>query len=349
MTALRLVATIAAATRLLRAIGARPAVRPTVTPRVGITVVVPARDEEHRIGPLLDAVVGARGVREVIVVDDESTDATARVAATAGATVLAGAPAPDGWAGKAWALEQGARAATTDWIVTLDADTRPAPTLPTAVVARGIGDDLDLVTVAGRFECPTPGSRWLHPSLLTTLVYRFGPPGAVGAQLANGQCMAFDRRRLAGFGGFESVAGHVVEDVALARHVAAQGGRVAFLDGGDILTVRMFESFGDTLRGWGRSIALPGVESPPRQLAGLGVVALAQALPLLRLVTRRADALDLVLLALRGGTLVGTRRAYTTTGPEYWASPLADTVSVGALAVGIARRRRQTWRGRAYG
>jgi dolichol-phosphate mannosyltransferase len=161
--------------------------------------------------------------------------------------------------------------------------------------------------------------------------------------------MAFDRGRLASFGGLAAVADEVVEDVALARHVAAAGGRVAFLDGGDVLTVRMFESFADTLCGWGRSIALPGIEPLDRQLAGLAVVALAQTLPLVRLVTRRADALDLVLLALRGGTLVGTRRAYTTTGPAYWASPLADPIGAFTLAAGIARRRRQTWRGRTYG
>ena len=94
---------------------------------VSISVVVPARDEAARIGPLLEAIVGAPGVTEVIVVDDESADATAGLAAGAGASVVTGRPLPAGWVGKAWALQQGLDAAVGDWVVTLDADTRPDP------------------------------------------------------------------------------------------------------------------------------------------------------------------------------------------------------------------------------
>ena len=43
----------------------------------------------------------------MIVVDDESTDATAAIAAAAGARVVDGGRLPAGWAGKAWALQQG--------------------------------------------------------------------------------------------------------------------------------------------------------------------------------------------------------------------------------------------------
>ena len=104
-----------------------------------ISVVIPARDEVGRIGPLLDLIVGAPGVHEVIVVDDQSTDGTADIAARRGARVIGGAPLPHGWAGKAWAVQQGLLAASTEWVVTLDADTRPGPR--SARVARGEGGD----------------------------------------------------------------------------------------------------------------------------------------------------------------------------------------------------------------
>ncbi len=338
--------------RIVRAATRRPPVRPTITPTASISVVVPARDEAERIGPLLAAVVGAPGVAEVLVVDDGSIDDTAAVARAAGARVLAGAERPAGWAGKAWALQQGIEDARGEWVVTLDADTRPDPSLPAALVARAVAERADLLTVAGSFDCPTAGIRWLHPAMLTTLVYRFGPPGAAVAPppdrtMANGQCTVVPRRAFLDRGGMAPVAGHPVEDVALARHLAAAGARVLFLDAGELLTVRMYDDLAAAWTGWGRSLALPGVEPRRRQLLDLAVVAVAQGLPLPRLLCRRGDLLDVALLAVRLGTLVGTAPTYRPSGAAYWASITADLPATVALALGIARRR-QTWRGREY-
>ena len=337
--------------RLARAAIAAPPVRPTMTPAQSMSVVIPARDEARRIGPVLTALVGAPGVGEVLVVDDQSTDATADIARAAGAIVITGVPLPDGWAGKAWALQQGLEAAGGEWVVTLDADTNPDPRLPQALVSRALAERLDLLTVGGRFDCPTPGSRWLHPAMLTTLVYRFGPPGVPTApdrSMANGQCMAVPRQSFLERGGMLAVRGEVVEDIALARRMAHDGARVGFLDAGEMLEVRMFESLGDTWRGWGRSLALPGVESQRRQLFDLAVVLFAQALPLPRLVLRRADVVDAVLLAVRFGTLAGTRTAYSRVDAAYWLSPLADVPAAVTIARGVFRRGPHTWRGRTY-
>ena len=350
--AVRVSAGAVAISRIARAATVDAPVRPTLTPMQSISVVIPARDEAERIGPLLGAIVDAPGVSEVIVVDDQSSDATADIARQAGATVISGTPLPDGWAGKAWALQQGITAASSEWVVTLDADARPDPQLPTALVARAVAGRLDLLTVGGRFECPTPGSRWLHPAMLTTLVYRFGPPGVTPSRpdrmMANGQCMAVPRVPFLAWGAMESVRGEVVEDLALARRLATDGRRVGFLDASDLLTVRMFESLGDAWSGWGRSLALPGVEPRRRQLFDLTLIVLAQVLPIPRLLLRRGDAIDVVLAATRLGTLVGTRRAYERNDAAYWLSPLADPVAAVAIALGIARRGRQTWRGRSY-
>ena len=322
-----------------------------MTPAQSISVLIPARDEAQRIGPALAALVGAPGVGEVLVVDDQSSDATADIARAAGAAVITGTPLPDGWAGKAWALQQGIEAAGGEWVVTLDADTNPDPRLPQTLTSRALAEQLDLLTVGGRFDCPTPGSRWLHPAMLTTLVYRFGPPGVATAPdraMANGQCMAVPRQSFLERGAMQTVRGEVVEDIALARRMAHDGARVGFLDAGEMLKVRMFESLGDTWRGWGRSLALPGVEPRRRQLFDLAVVLLAQALPLPRLVLRKADFVDVVLLALRFGTLAGTRTAYSRVDVAYWLSPLADVPAAVTIARGIFRRGPHSWRGRTY-
>ena len=348
----RVLAAGAVFARLARAARPSPPVRPTVTPPGTIAIVVPARDEAGRLGPLLARAVGAPGVTEVIVVDDQSTDDTAVLAEQLGARVVHGAPLPAGWTGKAWALQQGMLEATAEWVVTLDADTRPEPLLATALVARAGSEHLDLLTVAGRFECPTAAARWLHAAMLTTLVYRFGPPGSRPAKasrmMANGQCMVVRRAEFLARGGMSGVGGHVVEDVALARTLAADGARVEFLDASDLLSVRMFESFGDVWRGWGRSLALPGVEPRTRQVVDLAVLAVTLVLPLPRVLARRGDLVDVALVGARLGTLVGTRRAYERVDAAYWLSPFADGLAALAIARGILRPG-QAWRGRHYG
>ena len=286
------------------------------------------------------------------MVDDHSTDGTAAIALAAGARLVTAESLPAGWAGKCWALQQGVQAATTEWVVALDADTEPAVGLAAGLVARSMTDQWDLLTVSGRFRCATPALQVLHPSLLTTLVYRYGPPGSsrpVGNSraIANGQCMAFRRDAFISAHGFMPVADSLVEDVALARHWSALGRRVGFLDAGQLLTVAMHTDATDAWRGWGRSLPLGGVAGRREQATGLTVVWLAQALPLVRLVLGCADALDAVLLMARLGTLVGTRRAYEHPSAAFWFSPLAD-VAVAARLTQSTLRPERTWRGRTY-
>jgi len=343
-----------AVSRLAKAARRRPPLvieRATVSTAT-ISVVIPARNEAGRLRPLLEALRGDPTVTEVLVVDDESSDDTPELAAGLGATVVTGGPLPAGWVGKPWALDQGVRAARGEWVVTMDADVEPAPGLPGALVERAKRDGLDLPSVAGRFACPTPALRWLHPALLTTLVYRFGPAGAVGASrpsrvVANGQCTAFRRQALLDAGGYREIATHLTDDIALARHLAARGWRTTLLDGTSALRVRMHDDAVDAWRHWGRSLPMPDVTAPGPQLLDLATLLVAQALPLPRLLVGRGDALDVALLAVRLGTLAGTRRAYEQVGLPYWLSPLADPAAVGRIVWGAVRPGR-TWRGRSY-
>lgn len=338
---------------VLVARGDRRALSPAEPDDTTISVVVPARNEEARIGECLRALVDAPGVVEVIVVDDGSTDATASVAREHGARVVDAGSLPEGWAGKVWALTRGVEAARGEWIVTLDADTRAEGGLFAAAVARARTDRLDLLSVAGRIECPTRGVAWLHPAMLTTLVYRYGPPPGsrrrrASRVLANGQCMVLRRDRV---DVLSHVRGETIEDVALARRIVGDGGRVGMVEGGGLLTVRMYESFADAWRGWGRSIGLASVDPAGRRLVHAAVTFVAQAALVPALVVLGPSPGLIALVALRLGTLVGTRRAYLRGGLAYWASPLADPIAWVAMASGSARRmfrRGETWRGRVY-
>ena len=93
-----------------------------------VTVVIPARNEAVRIGPLVRAVQAqdARSRRvEVIVVDDGSTDGTVAAARAAGARVLESEPGRE-IGNPAVCRNRGAAHAGGDPIVFLDADCTPA-------------------------------------------------------------------------------------------------------------------------------------------------------------------------------------------------------------------------------
>jgi len=328
-----------------------PLAAPAAAPEETVSVVVPARDEAARIGPCLEALARDGDVLEVIVVDDGSTDATAQVARAAGARVIAAGEAPAGWVGKPWALQRGLEAARGEIVVSLDADVRPEAGLARALAAAL--RDADLVTAGARFLCETAGERWLHPAMLMTLIYRFGPPDAAGPARAqrlvvNGQCTAVRRQALLDAGGYGHSARHMTDDAAQARGLARLGWRVAFHDGGGLVAVDMHDSVADTWRQWGRSLALPDVTSPAWQAADLAVVWLTLGLPPLRLLAGRARRLDVGLLALRWLMAAAAARSYAGRGPAYWASPLADPPAVLRLTTSALRPTRD-WRGRVYG
>jgi dolichol-phosphate mannosyltransferase len=314
-----------------------------------ISVVVPARNEAIRIAECLAPLREAPGVREVIVVDDESSDSTASVAHACGATVLAGKPLPAGWVGKIWALQQGIEAAQGEVIVTLDADARPDRNL--ARVARDalVESNADLATVASRFRTTSRLSQWLHAAMLTTLVYRHGAGAGTATTdaVANGQCMVFRRGVALREQWCNAVRSEIIEDVALVRHLVRHGKQIEMFDGSRLLTVQMFNGFVDTLRGWGRSLALAGVDRAVRQWIDLVTTALVLVAPLWFLAAGVATPATLVALAIRMGTLVGTRRAYERSGIGYWLSPLADVVAWLVVVRGVVAPSRQ-WRGRQY-
>jgi dolichol-phosphate mannosyltransferase len=345
----------AAAAAVLARLGRGRTRRPPLAPGAPffgtISAVVPARDEAARIGPCLAGLLADPDLDEVIVVDDGSSDGTGDVARAAGARVVAGAPPPPGWVGKPWALQQGLEAARSDVVIAVDADTRPRPGLARALAVAL--DGADLVTAGCRFVCDAPGERLLHPAMLATLVYRFGPSDAAGHRprpvrvVINGQCTAVRRGQLLAAGGYRHAAEHMTDDAALARALARRGWRIAFHDGADLIEVDMHDSAREAWREWGRSLALPDVTPPAWQAADLAVVWLALALPPLKLLARRASAIDLALLAVRWSLLGPLRRSYARRGPPYWLSPLADP-AVALRLTQSALRPARTWRGRTY-
>ncbi len=94
----------------------------------GVTVVIPARNEERNLQRALQSVLALEYPDlEIVVVNDRSTDGTGHILARMAKrdpriTVLTGEHPPTGWLGKPYALHTGAQRARGDFILFTDAD-----------------------------------------------------------------------------------------------------------------------------------------------------------------------------------------------------------------------------------
>ncbi len=146
-------------------------------------------------------------------------------------------------------------------------------------------ENYDLISLSPQFILKYPGELWLQPALLMTLVYRFGPAGEKGNSservMANGQCFFCRRSLLAQVGGYTSARRSFCDDVTLARHIAAHGANVGFLDGAKVLKVRMYEGAAETWREWGRSLDLKDAASRTQIWGDCLFLLAVQGLPIL--------------------------------------------------------------------
>jgi dolichol-phosphate mannosyltransferase len=337
-------------------------------PDGSITVVVPVYNEFERLGSCLERLIACgREVREILVVDGGSTDGTQRIVESFAETdprvrPIDATPTPPGWNGKAWNLECGLLASSIEskWIATIDADVRVRPALLGAMVDHAVNSKIKALSVATKQELSDLASGIVHPSMLTTLVYRYGLPGnatkIVRDVQANGQCFLARRDLLIATNAFARARTSVCEDVTVARIIAKAGHRVGFYEAGELAVVRMHDSWPQTWRNWPRSLTLRDGIAPRETALGLAEVLLVQALPLallcLLLLTGHSSlqrsaafGVNSVLLVMRIGVLAGTRRAYRNPAWTYWLSIGAD-LPVAAALLASALRRRHTWRGR---
>ena len=231
-----------------------------------VSVLIPARDEAETIERCVRAVLACtQSPDEVIVYDDDSSDATAGIVARLAAEdgrvrLLRGVPLPPGWVGKPHACHRLAGGASGDVLVFLDADTEAFPECLARIGS--IFDDFraEVVTAATRQVTRTWAERWIIPLLHLTyvawlplpLVWRSREPRFL---VANGQLLAIRRAALRACGGWASVRAEVVDDMALCRRAKATGGRVVFADGHLMARCRMYRGAGEVWRGFSKNLA----------------------------------------------------------------------------------------------
>ncbi len=224
-----------------------------------ISLIIPARNEAANLDKLLPA-LGRQAFppHEVIVVDDQSDDATAEVARGHGARVLAGRPLPDGWFGKPWACRQGADAASGDWFLFLDADLEPAPDALTRLAALTRGEPA-VFSVCPHHRVPTATEQlsMFFNLLMVAGIGAFTWKGDAARGIGLfGQTLLVSRRHYDQVGGHDTVRRTVLENFKLSREFDRLGiPRRCFL-GGRALAMRMFPGGHDELvAGWSKGFS----------------------------------------------------------------------------------------------
>jgi len=226
-----------------------------------VSILVPARDEERNIVACVESLLQQDYPDfEVVVLDDDSLDATGRLLLEIRAwsgdrlRILPGKTLPAGWFGKHWACHQLAQAAHGELLLFTDADTVHHPTALRCAVEALQAEGAGALSVLPRQAVGSWGEMLVIPILAWTM-HTFVPfilprrtPTAVG------QFMLFRREVYAAVGGHAAVRAEVLDDLALARNVHRAGLRWAFLDGSGRVTTRMYRGWKETARGLAKNL-----------------------------------------------------------------------------------------------
>ena len=234
-----------------------------------VTVVIPARNEADMLPACLPSLLSQdySGRLRVIVVDDDSSDGTAKIAAglpdavasgrpaaelpAAELTVVATRPTPPGWAGKVWAMAEGVRAAGpgAEYILFTDADIAYAPGTVARLARCAAAGDFAMVSQMALLRV---ASRW-EKVLIPAFVYFFAQlypfarvsrPRARTAAAAGG-CMLVRTEALAAAGGLSRISGARIDDVALGKLLKRAGGRCWLGLTTDVISARPYGRLAD--------------------------------------------------------------------------------------------------------
>jgi glycosyltransferase involved in cell wall biosynthesis len=244
-------------------------------------VVIPARNEAPNIGACVTSVCASdHPDLAVWVVDDDSVDGTAALAAAAGATVIAGEgkPLPPGWKGKPHALER-ARARLppdAEWIVFIDADVRLHPGALSRLHTYALAEGADFVSGFGKLLM---GSFWenvIQPSV-GGLIIAGNDLAVINDEarrdkvIANGQLILVRGAAYRAVGGHGAVRDDILDDVGLAKAFVGASLRVRVLFLRELFSCRMYTGFQELWLGWTKNL-YPGMEF--KAAAVVGVIAL---------------------------------------------------------------------------
>jgi hypothetical protein len=281
-----------------------------------ISVLIPARNEEHSIGPAVESVLANVAVQlEVVVLDDHSEDRTAvvvrEIAARDGRVRLEQAPPlPEGWCGKQWACYTLSQYARYPVLTFLDADVRLGELALLRLSGYLRTSGAALVSGFPRQETGTILEKLVIP-LINWLLVCYLPIGPMrrvnhpALGVGCGQWFMTTREAYEKVGGHAAVKESLHDGVTLPRAYRRAGLRTDICDATADATCRMYRSAGQVWNGLAKN-AREGLGAPGLILIWTALLFGGQVLPLLlvrppqdwRLGTWLFDALGVVAVFL---------------------------------------------------
>ncbi len=234
-----------------------------------VSILIPARHEEVTLPACLLSAVFTSAA-EILVYNDSSTDGTANVVSSSMARydrirLIEGGPLPVGWVGKAYACQQLAEAANSEWLLFLDAGARISSQGLERLLAEAQQRKLTCVSCRAEVERPSFAQQVILPAL------DFIGFGLAPGLLAAGSCTLVHKATYELLGGHQAFASEVGADLALAREWGRRGERGSHFDGLGVLKSGRSEGFGDLWATFRRHFYL----SFPGRAAFVGFMALA--------------------------------------------------------------------------
>ncbi len=231
----------------------------------GVSVLIPARNEEQNLPELLDGLLKQDyPLLEILVYNDDSTDGTHRIVEKFAEEnprirLLEGGRLPEGWSGKNHACHQLSLAARGDYFLFLDADVKVRPDLVGKSIWYMLHMDLTLFSMFPKQLMKSFGElltvpimNWILLSLLALRLIRLSHYPSLSA--ANGQFMLFRAREYRQHRFHELFKEINVEDIHIIRKVKQMGYLSQTLLSRGEVSCRMYRSYKEGIFGLTRSM-----------------------------------------------------------------------------------------------
>ena len=230
-----------------------------------ISILIPARNEAGNISICLKSLLKQDYPNlEIIVLNDNSTDGTSKVVKVIAekdnrVRLVEGAPLEDGWIGKNFASHQLAKYAKGEYFIFTDADTLHFPKTISSAFGALITAKVDALSIYPRQIMVTFAERMTVP-IINIALQCFIPFILIKKSknplfsTAIGQFMMFKRETYEKIGGYESIKGHMIDDIQISKRVKKSGYKFMVFDGRNTIYCRMYKSLKGVIIGLAKSI-----------------------------------------------------------------------------------------------